>query len=164
MSSLRPTQRGFSLIELLVVISILLFFASVVLTGVQQAQKQALDTRRATELDQYKKAMELYKVDHGYYPRESDGANGKIGEGSGLDTILEPYMSKIVSDPRGPGTPYYYYYDGNATCDSQNIAVLFAVNMEAREGNGNALCSSWGGEGGAGTANAYHVFVGESDG
>jgi hypothetical protein len=35
--------------------------------------------------------------------------------------------------------------------------------MQQQAGNGSSLCTVWGGEGGSGTANAYHVIAGLSD-
>jgi general secretion pathway protein G len=164
-SSRLRDARGFSLLEVMVVIAIIALLSSVLLAAWNSAKEKAQDARRITELKQLKIAVELYRTDHGHYPRESEGANGKIGEGSGLDAMLAPYMTAIPSDPAGPGNPdYYYYYDGNATCGgSPNIAVVFAVNMQQQTGNGSQFCTVWGGEGGSGTPNAYHVVLGTTD-
>lgn len=157
--------KGFSLIEIMVVLAIIAILASVVLAAYEVAKEKALDSRRISELGQLKFALELYHNDHGHYPRESDGANGKIGEGAGLDTMIAPYMKAIPHDPLGPGNPtYYYYYDGTESCGGTgNVAVIFAYNLQQQTGNGSKLCTSWGGEGGAGTANAYHIILGASD-
>lgn len=159
-------SRGFTLLEILVAIAIIGILASVMLASFNTAQEKTQDTRRITELDQLKKALELYHIDHGHYPRESEGANGRIGEGAGVDEMLAPYMTKIPADPAGPGhANYYYYYDGRATCGgSDDIVVIFAYNMAQQTGNASKLpCTVWGGEGGSGTANAYHIIVGLSD-
>jgi general secretion pathway protein G len=163
--SFKNMQRGFSLLEVLVSISIIVMIASVLLAGFSAAREKAQDSQRITELRQLKFALELYHNDHGHYPRESEGANGKIGEGAGVDAMLEGYMRSIPIDPAGPGHPlYYYYYDGNATCGGVgNVAVIFAYNMAQQTGNGSEFCTVWGGEGGSGTPNAYHVVAGRSD-
>lgn len=157
--------RGFTLLELLVSVAIITLLSSVLLASFNAARERAQDARRISELKQFKVALELYHTDHGHYPRESDGANGRIGEGAGVDTMLAPYMTSIPTDPFGPGDPsYYYYYDGNATCGGVgNVVVVFAYNMAQQTGNGDDHCTVWGGEGGSGTPNAYHVVVGLSD-
>lgn len=168
-------KRGFTLIELLVVVAIIGMLSSVVLSSLNTARANARDARRLQDLKQIQTAMELYYSANGTYPCEnagncsgqSRGANGRIGEGSGLDTLLAPYMSSIPVDPLGPGnSTHYYYYDGAQACGGApgNIAVIFARTMERSSGNASDICSSWGGEGGAGTANAYHIYIGPSPG
>lgn len=161
----QSSQRGFSLLEVMVSISIIVMLASVLLASWSSAREKAQDSRRITELQQLKFALELYHNDHGHYPRESEGANGKIGEGAGVDTMLAPYLSAIPVDPAGPNNPtYYYYYDGDAACGgSDDVVVVFAFNMQQQTGNGDDFCTVWGGEGGAGTANAYHIVAGFAD-
>jgi len=151
--------------------------SSVVLASLNTARGSARDARRLEDLRQLHTALELYYGDHGRYPCEvasacsgqSVNANGKIGEGSGLDTLLAPYIGSIPVDPLGPGdSTHYYYYDAKQNCNggpTSPIAVVFARAMEGKPGNGSTICSSsWGGEGGAGSAEAYHVYVGPTPG
>ncbi len=159
-------KKGFTLIELLVVIAIIGLLASIVLVSLNSARKKARDIKRLSDLKQIQLAIELYYDNKGYYPKEGDGANGKIGEGAGLDLMLSSYMAAVPADPSGPGnSSYYYYYDGKQSCTGgpqSIIAVLFAHSMEIMAGNPNDICSSWGGEGGAGSANGYHLYIGPS--
>lgn len=171
---LRPkASSGFTLIELLVVVSIIGVLSSIVLASLTTARAKARDAERLSDLHQLRNAFELYANDHGgKYPCElatscpgqAVNANGRVGEGSGLDTLLAPYMGRIPRDPLGPSATYNYYYDGRQSCSGQVVAVIFARTMETRAGNGSSLCTSWGGEGGAGTANAYHEILGPSAG
>jgi type II secretion system protein G len=172
----RTTNRGFTLIELLVVIAIIGMLSSVVLASLNDARKKARDAQRQSDLKQLALAMELYLDDNGTYPCEqsaqcpgqSIGANGKIGEGSGLDTLLEPYLSAIPTDPLGPGNDsYYYYYDARHSCGGYpapggRVAVIFARNVESSITPNPELCSSWGGEGGGGQPGAFHIILGRS--
>jgi len=153
------------LLEVLVAVSIITLLTVAFTAGFSAAREKAQDSRRITELKQLKVALELYHNDFGHYPRQSDGANGRIGEGAGVDSMLAPYLRTIPADPVGPGDPsYYYYYDGDATCGGVgNVVVVFAFNMAQQSGNGDEYCTVWGGEGGSGTANAYHVVVGRTD-
>ncbi len=168
MSKSLKQNKGFTLIELLVVIAIIGILSSVVLASLNTARVKARDTKRKADLNQIAIAMQFYYDDNGYYPKEGDGANGKIGEGAGLNAMLAPYISVVSHDPLGPGdSSYYYYYDGNQLCTDgfdTNISVIFAYNLEGGSGNASEFCSSWGGEGGAGGSNAWHVVLGPSDG
>ncbi|MBC8464850.1 MAG: prepilin-type N-terminal cleavage/methylation domain-containing protein [Parcubacteria group bacterium] len=163
------TRKGFTLIELLVVIAIIGLLSSVVLASLSSAREKSRDARRMNDLRQIQRAMEFYYDDNGHYPREGDGANGIIGEGAGLDTMLAPYLSAIPRDPLGPGSgTYNYYYDGQQNCTNdgvmERVAVIFARTMESVPTNRSDFCSGWGGEGGAGNANAWHIVVEPSDG
>lgn len=153
------------MLEVLVAVSIITLLTVAFTAGFSAAREKAQDSRRITELKQLKVALELYHNDFGHYPRQSDGANGRIGEGAGVDSMLAPYLRTIPVDPAGPGDPsYYYYYDGDATCGGVgNVVVVFAFNMAQQTGNGDEYCTVWGGEGGSGTPNAYHVVVGRTD-
>jgi len=129
-------QEGFTLIELLVVIAIIGMLSSVVLASLNTARAKARDARRFSDLRQLQIATELYNNDTGHYPQEiGESANGIIGEGAGVDTLLAPYMSAIPNDPLGPGNgTYFYYYDGRHYCGDPTgrpyQAVIYAGQME----------------------------------
>ncbi len=64
----RSQKKGFTLIELMVVISIISLLSVIVLTSLQAARQKARDSKRVSLVTQYTTALELYKLDHGYYP------------------------------------------------------------------------------------------------
>jgi prepilin-type N-terminal cleavage/methylation domain-containing protein len=84
-------QRGFSLIELLVVISIIALLAGILLTSIKRAQAKAADSQQLANIQQIKLAMQLYFNDHGGYPvcpNDSDPTLCCIGGNTcKLDTI-----------------------------------------------------------------------------
>jgi prepilin-type N-terminal cleavage/methylation domain-containing protein len=55
---------GFTLIELLVVISIISLLSSVVLSSVKDAKDKAKGTKFRVEVEEFKKAIELRRLDH----------------------------------------------------------------------------------------------------
>lgn len=169
--ALNNKKSGFTLVELLVVIAIISLLSSVVLTSLNSARAKARDAKRKADLKELATALNLFYDKYGYYPRESaDHSNGVVGEGAGIDTLLEPFISSVPHDPSGPGnSTYLYYYDGRQYCTGRDypgdkVAVIFAKNLESSTGNGSQLCSSWGGEGGAGGTNTWHIILGPSDG
>lgn len=63
-----PTKRGFTIIELLVVIGIIGVLAMIAVTAVQQARSKGNNGRVAADLDQMRKAMALLEADVGKWP------------------------------------------------------------------------------------------------
>jgi len=61
-------NQGFSLVELLGVVSIIGILAAVVLFNVQAGKEKARDTQRLTELQQLEIALRVYKDVNGEYP------------------------------------------------------------------------------------------------
>jgi prepilin-type N-terminal cleavage/methylation domain-containing protein len=61
-------NKGFTLIEILVVVSIISLLSSIVISAVTQTRTNARDSRRLTDLKQLNTALALYQLDHGSYP------------------------------------------------------------------------------------------------
>lgn len=67
--------KGFTLIELMVVIAIIGLLSSIMLASLTNARLQARDAKRVSDLSQIKIALEEYYQDHGYYPASDCGWN-----------------------------------------------------------------------------------------
>jgi len=161
------SKLGFTLIELMVVMAIIGMLASIVLTLVSGAQRDAKDKRRIADLQQLQKALELYYVDHQTFPKESEGANGSIGANPTFLSLLGPYLKGTPGDPVNNGT-FYYYYDGAHQCGARTYAVVFARQMEKASNANyqtvlNETCAGvLDGEGRGGGEESYTVILGYS--
>lgn len=118
-SSVRTTKRpltGFTIIELLVVISIIGLLSSVVLASLQSARAKARDAQRIQAMNELRKALFLYYDANGEYPVPLSGAactnpavnstdctsfNGWYAPGAGttLASLLAPYLPSMPVDP-----------------------------------------------------------------
>ena len=101
------SKPGFTLIELLIVITILGILAGLTLVSYTGTQERSRDSRRKTDLDAIKKALELAKQDTAgayYYPNSHLTLD---------DNPTSPYMKVVPKDPK-TNSDYVY----NATPDS----------------------------------------------
>lgn len=99
-------KKGFTLLELLVVISIIAVLLAISASAFLSARATSRDAKRKTDLEQVRSALELYKADNGSYPTNT----GTVG--SVLTGLVSPtqYISKLPSDP---GLNSYYYMSLN---------------------------------------------------
>ena len=86
-------KRGFTLVELMVVISIIAVLSSITLVAVSSTRQTARDGYRLAQIRQVKTALELYFNTHGYYPYD------EVGQGYDLtDTRIPDYWQKMMQD------------------------------------------------------------------
>jgi prepilin-type N-terminal cleavage/methylation domain-containing protein len=129
-------SKGFTLIELLVVVAIISLLTSVVFASVREARDKARGTAFRQEVNEFIKALELYRADNdGNLPQGfiymqndwmsgSDEVDGRDGESYGATAkqAIYPYIKKF---PQPPFTGGFGYVGGdlisyNAPCGSSN--------------------------------------------
>lgn len=109
-------NRGFTLIELIIVFAILGMMAAAVIAVLNpfaQFQK-ANDARRKADLSQIQKALESYYQDNGKYPDNASASDYRIMNESGAiinwGGSWQPYMNIL---PKDPTTGYTYLFVSN---------------------------------------------------
>ncbi len=121
-------EKGFTLVELLVVISILSLMSSIVLVGVASARKKARDSVRNQNLKQLVTAIEFYRIENGQSPpittipsnpnqlNYTDSSNWNPE----VSTALAPYLVKMPPSLGNINYTYAYAYN--------NAYMLFIVD------------------------------------
>lgn len=104
-------RLGFTLVELLVVISIIGLLATSAFIGVSYSAKRARDTRRKADLRQLQKAVELYYDENQTYPNTSGSwygtcagsgnvVSGVTGAGGYIPGLAPTYMPILPTEPK----------------------------------------------------------------
>ena len=108
----QATQAAFTLIELLVVLAILSLIAGLVgPTLIRQLAGAKADVA-ALQIGDLSAGLDLFFLDNGRYPRQSEGLDALVKPVAGLESWDGPYMKKpiIPNDPWGQ--PYRYEFPG----------------------------------------------------
>lgn len=115
-------KRGFTLVELLVSITIIGILASIGLNTFTSAQIKSRDTKRKSALNQISRSLEMYFNDYKKYPDDDGNGNldGYAWNGSFQDAKGTIYMIKLPIDPT---LGYSYFY---ASLDSGKKFQLYA--------------------------------------
>ena len=101
------SQRGFTLLELLVVVVIIGLLAGLVAPKYfDQVGKSNTRIARA-QIDALEKALDQYRLDMGTYPTSDQGLQALVAKPNGAERWQGPYLKKAV--PPDPwGRPYRY--------------------------------------------------------
>lgn len=113
MSIIKMFKKAFTLIELLIVVSIIGILISISIFGLMGARESARDAKRKSDLEMVRSGLELYKSDCGTYPTSitfpvypaQASLKGKNATGSCLTT--NTYIAQIPNDPVS-GRSYSY--------------------------------------------------------
>jgi prepilin-type N-terminal cleavage/methylation domain-containing protein len=109
---------GFTIIELLVVVSIIGLLSTIILASLSTSKAKARDAQRIQNVHQLKTAIELYINDMNNPPLPSDCAgpcaDNQVTTVTDLSWPLRNYIKKISPDPSG-ATYLYQYVRGLPT-------------------------------------------------
>lgn len=112
----RHATRGFSLIEVMVVVIILGLLATVIAPRFMKEPEKARKTKAALQLRSIESALKLYKLDNGSYPDTEQGLEALISKPvtGNVPKNWREYgyldSSKLPKDPWG--SPFIYIMPG----------------------------------------------------
>ncbi|MSU23438.1 MAG: type II secretion system protein GspG [Opitutus sp.] len=120
----RPSsRRGFTLVELLLVLVILGILAALVIPKFTGRTEQARITAAITQISSFGTALDAFEVDTGSYPRGQDGLQQLLIQPADTTGWRGPYLkSDIPLDPWGH--PYVYEYPGRVNANGYDIVSM----------------------------------------
>lgn len=95
-------RKGFTLIEMLVVLTIIGIVMALSLFGISSSRETARDANRKADLELIRSGLEIYKADCNDYPPSASIIGGSPLVGDGTPTTCASTNTYIASIPKDP--------------------------------------------------------------
>jgi general secretion pathway protein G len=122
----RKLRRAFTLVEMLLVVTIIGILAALVIPKIVGRSEQARETAALADISSIKTALDAFEVDNGYYPKSLQDLLQQPSNAKGWHG---PYLDKIPQDPWG--NDYIYTFPGK---HNQNSFDLMSVGPDGKSG------------------------------
>ena len=110
----RESERGFTLLEMMVVVAIIAILAGILIPNFTRARAQAATSACMGNIKMIATALELYYTDNQKYPAASDAAVSTLG--------LTGYLNQIPVDPAANTAGAEYKVTTENAADSGGVA------------------------------------------
>jgi general secretion pathway protein G len=112
-------ESGFTLVEMLLVITIIGILAALVVPKMMGRSEQARQAAAHADLSSIKTALDAFEVDNGYYPKN---LLDLIQQPRDAKNWRGPYLDKVPQDPWG--NAYVYAYPGRRNPSSYDLSSI----------------------------------------
>ena len=123
-------QRGFTLVEVMVVVVILGILAAIIVPKIMSRPEQARIVKTKQDILAIQSAMDLYKLDNSIYPTTDQGLDALVNKPTSnpqpRNWKSDGYLQKLPVDPWGEN---YQYLNENEKLK------IFSYGPKGKEGN-----------------------------
>lgn len=125
-------QKGFTIVELLIVIIVIAILATLVIMTFSGIQQKGRDAQRRTDIGAIQAAVTAFYTEKGYYPTAADlnDATFRTNNTKGLDpeALRDPKQAASdanigTADATATSTTYGYVASGGASCTNTAASV-----------------------------------------
>ncbi len=124
----KSNQRGFTIVELLIVIVVIGILAALVITTFTGIQQKARDTERTTDVKAIHGQVEAYYAQNGKYPTLAN-----LNDSTWRGTNMKGLDQEALKDPKGSA----YTLAGSAGANTYSYAVTAADGTTACDNSTN---------------------------
>jgi len=133
----RRSEAGFTLVEILVVITIIGLIMSLVGPRVLSYLSDSKVKTARIQIQGFSAALDLYYLDNGRYPTSTEGLGALTQRPDGAASWNGPYLNGN-SVPKDPwGRPYVYKFPGQ-----QGAYDIVSLGPEGREGDSSVAAAT----------------------
>lgn len=127
-------KLGFTLVELMIVITVIAILATIAVVSFTRVQKQARDTKRKAEMKSLQTALQAYFTEKTSYPIYTTAPGGAAF--TVLAALKPTYISSIPKAPLGSsgGNIEYTYIS-----DSVGFKYAICVDLETTTASGSTM-------------------------
>ena len=123
--------RGFTLVELLLVLVILAVLAMVVVPKFTGRSEQARETAAKTDISHLETALDAFEVDCGRFPSTDEGLRVLIERPPNAQNWRGPYIKRPPLDPWG--NQYIYRFPGGHNANGYDLSSMGADGREGTD-------------------------------
>ena len=136
MVSLKNKSKGFTIVELLIVIVVIGILATLVIVTFTGIQQKARDSKRKTDINALDSHVEAFYASYGFYPTLAD-----LQTSSFLSTYLKGFDPSALTDPKGgavaaSSAANHYGYAATGTSCSNTTATTISGTPATPQDNG----------------------------
>lgn len=136
----RRASRGFTLLEIMVVIVIIGILAAAIAPTVLHRVVQAKITAAKADIQTISNALKIYKLDNGRYPSTDQGLQALVAKPTTgtMPGNWKPYLEKLPNDPWGKEYQY-----ANPGAHGEIDVFSFGADGQAGGEGDDADIGSW---------------------
>jgi general secretion pathway protein G len=138
MNKIQKSHKGFTLIEIMVVVAVIALLGAMIGPTLFNKLRQAEETRVAQDIRAIDSALKFYRLDNFRYPTQGEGLASLLNAPTGTENRWNgPYLESMPVDPWGQ--TYLYTYPSTQGRDFD----VFTLGADQQE-NGEGVDQDWG--------------------